>query len=475
MIGYGLLFLGVYYTHPNAEDFSLVNLVRKMGLPGSILQLLGSYDGRFFTNLLHGLNPLALGSLQGYKYTIVFGVLFSIFSFWYFLKSLFFRADVKPLLVYSAFFLLINFAATPSLPHLIYWMVSSFVYLYAWCFWLLWMGSFLRYLNSPTESKRWFNFTITAIFIVCATGINEMFLIVNIATMFLLIIYTKNNFSHLFRHAILLMVIMITSMLFFVSNPGIAERFGSFEETRSRFHFLDVLHLMWQHSSSISIKWFFQGLLVPMFLLWTIAFLKKHQLFFKVNLSYRWRVVVAIYLLLIPFLMLPAFYLPMVDTELPERIFTSFFLVLQTSIFLIILLFSDKIVRVRLMTENSKSHLILFATTIAIVASFFLYSSNISLILDEKLDGTLDAYHQTMKSRYEILENTKSCPANTWKVAVLPKLVKYPQSIYMHPDIKPDKQEFYWNNAYEIFFDVDEVRLEGDTVNSFDYVQKLLE
>jgi hypothetical protein len=44
----------------------------------------------------------------------------------------------------------------------------------------------------------------------------------------------------------------------------------------------------------------------------------------------------------------------------------------------------------------------------------------------------------------------------------------------MVPDIKPNKSEFYWNNAYEKYFHVDEIRLEGDTFFTINFIQKEL-
>jgi hypothetical protein len=475
IFGYTMLFLAIFHVHPNAEDFSLVNLVRKRGFIDSVLQLLVSYDGRYFTNLLHGLNPLAFGWVGGYSYTIGFGVLFSIFSFWYFLNSVLPKTKALPLIAYASLFLLINMALTPSLPHLIYWMVSSFVYLYAWCFWLLWMGAFFIFLKSKYELSRFLYFTASAFLIVCAMGINEMFLIINVGTMLFFNIYTKSQYPHLFKYSITLFGVMLVSLLFFISNPGISERFGSFEETRSQFHFIEVFTLMFQHSTIISIKWFFKGLIMPLFLIWTIAFLFKHNLFFNLEINKKVKYWVVTILILLPFTMLFAFYIPMVDKYVPERVYTSFFLVFQFSLFMIVLLFGNSLKLSAIFPTKAKLNTIMGVASVCILISLFTSNNNLKLIVTEKLDGTLDAYNNTMNKRYSILSATKSCEADSWKVAVLPQIDKYPKSIYMNPDIKPNKQEFYWNNAYEIFFDVDEVRLEGDTVTSFDYVQKLLE
>lgn len=53
--------LAAFFAQPNAEDLSLIANAKKDGILTSAAMLLNTYDGRFFTNILHGLNPLYLG------------------------------------------------------------------------------------------------------------------------------------------------------------------------------------------------------------------------------------------------------------------------------------------------------------------------------------------------------------------------------------------------------------------------------
>ncbi len=61
----GWLFTGAYFCNPNAEDLSLCAIPRDYGIVFSISNLLNTYDGRYFTNFLHGFNPLAFDWLDG--------------------------------------------------------------------------------------------------------------------------------------------------------------------------------------------------------------------------------------------------------------------------------------------------------------------------------------------------------------------------------------------------------------------------
>ena len=64
--------------------------------------------------------------------------------------------------------------------------------------------------------------------------------------------------------------------------------------------------------------------------------------------------------------------------------------------------------------------------------------------------------------------------ASCWRIAVLPPLENTPRSIFMAPDIKANKLEYFWNNAYEKYFNVDEIRLEGDTFFTQEAIQTIL-
>ena len=65
---------GAWFSFPNAEDLSVSFKPRDMGIFYSVVQLLREYDGRYFTNLLHALNPLAFGAIEGYWLMPLLGI-----------------------------------------------------------------------------------------------------------------------------------------------------------------------------------------------------------------------------------------------------------------------------------------------------------------------------------------------------------------------------------------------------------------
>lgn len=473
IMGYGLLFLGAYYSNPNAEDFSLVVKSRDLGLIPSIMEVLNTYDGRYFVNLLHGINPLALGSLIGYKFTIAFGIVFPIFCLSYFLKSVWQNLSHFNTFLFSSLFMLVNYALSPSLPHLVYWMVSSFVYLYSWCFWLLWVGSFIRYLKAPSFPSKDIYFILTIVFLICAMGMNEMFLILHGITLALFILhFTLTQSPHL-KFTIPIASVAIIMLLFFISNAGIETRYQSFDELRSENHFILSFVYLAKHASIALIDWLSFGLIFLVLLFWTILFVGDEDELLNYKLEMKWYYSLPIFIS--PFAMLLAFYIPMGESEvIPNRIFTSFFLVIQ---FLLVFVFSSYF-NTKTLTLFKREKIavaqIRFALVIALALSLTFTQNNLNILAHEYASGVLINYDQTMKKRYEIIKSAKNKQKTCWKVAILPPLVNPPKSIYMNPDIKANKEGFFWNNAYEKFFGLDEVRLEGDTFYTPEAIQLTL-
>jgi len=235
MLGYSLLFaaafwcvgwlgIGAYFCHPNAEDFSLCVIPRDQGILYSIINLLTTYDGRYFTNLLHAINPLAFNWLAGYKLMPIVGILLLLLAVWFFLETLFHSPSSKFLLLFSLLFTCIHFALAPSLPHDLYWMVSSFVYIYPWTFTLLWIGAYIRYVYAKNHRAELLWFCVTAIALICCIGMNEMFLVTNSVLLLVLLIWSWHSGQREFKHTLPLAIIGVSCILFFVTCPGISFR-----------------------------------------------------------------------------------------------------------------------------------------------------------------------------------------------------------------------------------------------------------
>lgn len=477
IVGYGLfwLFTGVYYCHPNAEDFSLTSISKSEGIIPGAVHLLVTYDGRYFTNILHGINPMALGYLGGYKATIGFNILFFTFCIYYLLQTLNNGRQKLNTLLISTLFVVVHFALTPSLVHELYWMVSSFVYLYCWCFTLLWVSTLIRFNKTESKLKKNIYFLLTAIFLVCSIGINEMMLITNA---FLLLTLGMYQFFYLKREKYaytLLSVLGLSSYAFFLSCPGISQRFSSFDNEHHGTHYDEIIGKSISHFGTELADWFsYSGFLLFFILVISLSFggvLKFDSKLPKLNL----KVQLLLYLLgfMTVYIMTSAFYVPMGHEEfIPHRIYTSIWTGVHIWILLLLPLILSIPVFKNLMNSSKKEYLL----TISLLLLGYTLSTeahNIQLLKEDYNSGRLSGFDAQMKMRYNILEKYAQ-EEHCESTAELLPLTNTPKSVYNPPDIFPNREASYWNEAYESYFEVAEIRMFGDTITKKHLIKDLL-
>lgn len=475
IFGYFSLFIAAYFSQPNAEDFSLTAVPKNIGVLNATIDLLINYDGRYFTNILHGINPMAQGWLEGYSYTIIFGVLLSVFSFYFFITSIVPNFSKYRLFLFSLLFMLVGFALSASIVHLVYWMVSSFVYLYSWSFWLLWMGFFLRSIESRVEKVRIVYAALSMILLICAMGINEMFLFINIASVFLLVLYVR-VFKKVKVEDVFYLPLLFTALAcvaFFISNPGIKRRFLTQTSNYQDFSLLSVI-LKATHDFGLEVlRIIFSGGIFIFFIIYILVIIKskKGTIFSDSFFNVKW-LSVGFFLI---FTSTFAFYIPMGhENDIPVRIFSSInLLVLLWLTGFFVFSFSKIVYLINL--KAWQNELVKFIALIGLSVSLIFSNNNISLILNDLKSGRLKSHHQEMLSRYHqfslVAEKQNFCD----KIVVLDTLVSKPNSIFHPPDIKANRSESYWNAAYEKYFNVREVRLTGDSIFMEDKILKRLE
>lgn len=463
--GYSFLFLGAYYSHPNAEDLSLSANAKNHGILYSVIQVLVSYDGRYFTNILHAINPLAYGCISCYKFISVFSIVLPILCLSFFLRSISTTIRKLQIALLSSLFVLINCAISPSLVHQIYWMSSSFVYHYSWCFYLLWTGSLIRSLKTENKKLKYSWFLVSTFLLVCSMGINEMFLVINTLSLLAFLIYTWKYAKKDLAFLLPLLVSAGLSVLFFLSNPGIIKRIHSFETQHESIGPVAALLKSSSHFGQELFHYFsYLPFLLPLSILFLLCFFKD----LKLNIKF------SSYFLLIPFVMLHlallAFYLPMgFETSIPLRIYTTiYFGFLLYFTIVVPLFFHDRISKI---LDVKYAQPIILVSLLILGTSFFLLPNNISLLKEDYLSGKMQKLDFLCKTRYALIQESKNKVEPCWKQAVIPALNNAPKSIYHQPDIKPNRTEPYWNAAFERYFLINEVLLEGDTVSLIENLQ----
>lgn len=452
------LIVGTWHCFPNAEDLSLSVEAIDYGFFGSIQGLLMQYDGRYFTNALHALNPLVHGWFMGYQVMPVIGMLSVVLSFWFLLLGFAPESNWRwraPILSLS--YLMVHLSVTPSLSHDLYWMVSSFVYMWPWTFFFLFIGSVLRFIRTPEGMLRnlWFLFCSASL--VCGIGINEMFLVTYSVVLATMTYLAWRKGAKTLTLVIPLLIIGISSIVFFVSSPGIVKRMADQDVVRDWSHMAAVASVSSGHFLAfLKEVWFGNLTVLPWAMVSCIAMPDNLRLRFS---RIPW-LIVAVYAafgLLCIWAMTWAFYWPMgADAVPPRRVQTSLLYGLQLWTWGLTARFVSAAWPFRpLLTIN-----VIFNAVICldIVTS----KNNINDIKIEYLAGTLQEYRDQMLNRHLLLESVSQ--EGIWNVAVVQPISSLPTTVYDPPLLYPNRHQDYWNKAYERYYQLDEVRLSSDSI-----------
>jgi hypothetical protein len=471
--GYVWLVKGALHAFPNAEDISLASDPRKFGILEAVKLNLIHFDGRYFTNILHGLSLLALASVYAFKYAVIITILLSVLSHLFFFyvwwgKSM----PLYKIMLFSLLFCLSHFILIPSLPHSLYFLSSSFVYLYSWIFFLFFAGFLVLYYKAKSLVEKTVFFTLTSFFLVFSMGINEMMLLfIPVALVTLLIHIYKNNRVRL-TEFIPFLIIALACVWFFVQSPGLAKRYQSFDAD-NRIPFL--LYITYTNVTLLFLsifKWVANSFVFISFTLFiTVYVFNKPEYLREFNLSVKQISGAIAGLMLLIIMISYAFYIPMgyVSTY-PERLYNFINYIFQFIPYLLIPIF----IRVRLLRNSPLSSL--FTSRIValclFICSYLLVfgTNNISQIKNEYMSGNLEKFSCQMNKRYETINAAKEM--DTWKVAVVDSLENIPAIIYSSPDIMPNRRPYFWNDAYETYFGLNEVRLKDDTFSLQSFFNK---
>lgn len=463
----GWLFTGAWFAHPNAEDLSLTSLPRDIGIIPSTVNVMVHYDGRYFTNILHGLNPLAFDWLQGYKLMPVFGIVFLAASFYFFINTLFIAANRYILVLFSLLFTIVHFATVPSLPHDLYWMVSSFVYLYPAAFTFLWLGCYIRYVQLSPEKNSIVWFLATATSLLCCIGLNEMFLVSNFLLLLIIAFFAFTSADKwTLRKTIPVLITGFACIAFFVTSPGISERAATKRDPGAGLlNIAGILHGTSDYKTAI-ILLLKSGLIIFSSLLTLVRFKPfsfRHKNI-ETYLTPLRLLFIVLGLFLVSFLMTLAFYIPM-QTELdyPARIFDSTVIPVQLVFFILVpLLFFKYTGQVLANKIQAHQNLLAFICLSVLLLCLWFSDNNITRLCHEYYSGSLQRFDNTMCNRYAAINKTK-LNNQCWQVAIIDTLSTPKSVVYFTPDIGHNRDPAYWNNAYEIYFKVDEVKRKGDT------------
>lgn len=471
---YGIIVLGIgsYYCWPNIEALSLAGEAKAIGVFNSAESLLKNYDGRFFTNILHGINPLVIGNIYGYKIMPFLAFFLFTYSFYFLIETIYeLEKNKTEAVILAFFFAIIHFALSPELVNELFNMIGSFVYLYGFCFWMLWVGGVLRFSYATKPLWKHFYFFFICIFLICSTGTSEQILVLNFISIFSFLIYYILRSKEGFIRFIPVFLIGISSILFFISCPGIRVRINDFSsETDYNHTLLDSIQLGISHYI-IFIKQLFTdsyALFLPCILFVSTKFqlrsnFKEFIQSIKPKLLY-----LLPSILIIPFFLTLPYYLPAGNMEIiPYRIYNT--VISTTQVFLLITLsFITCFFTLKIHYRSLQYFLLVW-----LLFSLFMGHNNYKKIIKEYSSGKYDVLNDVMLKNFNELHKAQQSKTH-WKSAFIEPFYDKQLTIYYPVILKENREDSHWNFAIERYFMLNEVGLKNDTINKKVLLNKML-
>jgi hypothetical protein len=464
IIGLLLLIIAAYYCPPNAEDLALSIAPRNQGKATSIINLLSFFDSRYTANVLHAFNPLVWGFFNEFYILPLLCIASVFFSIRFFLGSILCKENCEIGLWWIALIITITyFGIVPSLPFSLFYMSSTFTYTYPVVFWLLWTGCLLRSYHSMGLNHALLSIS-GFLFLIFSFGSSELFIAINGLTLLtaLILCYPINKQRFFIALPYFLVALACLAFLYFMPSQKFTSEkiYGDLDERYKGSNFIfssiTLFGLAWVKSIfnpfvalvMLSFIPFFSRLRFKFNFLSNLKRIEIMGLFFLIQISsllITWPYMIArgslyehpVYIFNV------AIFISMLGTFLILVISNNYYIQLQKNIF-----------------SNNKFLNIL---SILLPISLLFLSPNYSLVLSDWRSGKLADLHKYHQELYTSIATIKKHTQRPW-IAYFPQCQNPPASIWLDGDLLPNRQNQDWNSAYEVYFDIDELRLPEDTI-----------
>lgn len=433
------VFVGAYYSYPNAEDLSVAVLARDKGVFLGAINILQSLDGRYTVNLLHGINPLVLDAYYANRWVVIFTFFISYISVFHLLNVQFKNKKRLENHLYAFGFVTLFFS-TLNLSQSLYWMICSFVYIYPLILFLNFYTFFLKY----QKDRKNINYTLSALFLFLAVGCCELYLPL-IGIFLFALLYQSKNHSGTSKTVFWYIIIFIASSLLFISSPGVINRFNQYEEVRTTgFAELTSLALRYTTMTFLTLNY------IPFFI-----FIVIFNIEYTIEKKKRPFTTILVSIVLLSFLLWIVVLFLLGDNSFHTRIL-PIFVALSTITFLIIAPNFSQLFKP-----------IINFLGITLILLLILIPNSYTAIKKDYQSGKLQIFKQEMDRQYLMLTKRNQQNSNCIEIITLRNLQPIlPNSTATLPYIKPNREDNFWNRAYESYFRIDEVKLEGDTIHS---------
>jgi hypothetical protein len=466
VVGVGIVLFTSAFIHPNGEDILIAQKWRDQGILQACINMLMGFDGRYFTNILHGLSPLSFGWYNGFKITPAVILLLMLAGSTFLLRQIAPNASFKTQLLHAGMLVMAGVAIAPSLPHQLFFYIGSIVYFLPWAFLFASCGFYYLHLKQCNDVAY---FAASVVFLIMGNGMNEMFLALNMGIVLLLGYYTCSQHNHREKKLswIALAIAYFGTSLFFVSSPGITQRLDDHAQVRIAHNTFDFLLYGLQEFWLVYIPHFFTRAweAIPTIVLLALFIhssnsgkqqlpLKKMLFILTLGIFFICASTFAYYFSIAGF------------NDNANRIYnTVYFGIILIGVWstLVLLLHCNRFFSMQRITYLRGTMVLLLA------AGFFNPYNNFGKMLAELNSGTISNFDKQIQERLRSIR--KAQQQNGCKTAYFTELTQKPVTIWHNTDLMPNRKESFWNRGYERYFYIDEVRVVGDTSGLFNKIK----
>ena len=454
-----LLAITAFFAHPNGEDLYKANISKNAGIINAAIDQYIIYDGRYFTNILHGFIPPVWSNPSNQYISALFFLTFFICSSFYFFTGILTLAKKSNTVLAFALSILFTASYTAIIPELEYFMFlcpGGIVYGFSASILLLFLGAIIRLILSTNSKNALILLFFVIVLEIISIGMNEMNLVFTSISVFLFFIYTFffHTRTNLKLDGIILLIIGLTFSIFSISSPGIGlDREMNF----NGLYNFDIIILSLKLSFSFTLGMYIQWLQnAPYHFL--LPFIIYILIYKKISL----KILIIAPIILIPISLFilclsnTTYVLPFHDVITIENFPTR----IQNTAQLFYLLIN--IVGI-ILIEKVKSPITFFNTSYYVSEKklkihlpllfsilFFIHPTPINLISDWS-SGRIQNYNNKMNHRYKTINEAK---ANGDKVVELETIFDLPYSITDNVKLSTHMEDQLWVKSYEMYFDI---------------------
>ena len=452
LYGIGCLFISIYYSVPNVEDFELSVAPQRIGEVDAIVNLLSFYDSRYTTNVFQSFNVLTINKPTWFFIMPLTALLFFTVSFAFLLKTVIKTDKVINFIGLTLIFITSYYLIIPSLPVGLYYMSATYNYIYGFVFYFIWLGIFIRILQGNVSYFGFKGFFLV-FSLVLSFGCSELFIVVNGVSLGLLFLHSvwQKNFVHI-KMIIPVSILALSCIWFIVSCPS--NKFASdsiigsladrYPNTPFWLHALKQYGFLW-------VKSFINPILISVALL--LAFLYQQKIIGLKGVSRKMAFILFVGLNVFSYLLSLVFYFGdggEMETGTPHIL----------NVCLVFALVANLIFLPKLLTFRLKR--VAYIIGVGLFLSFLFYPNNYKDMWKEWRNGSFSNLKTAYLRFYKDAEKVKESGTR-------PTILEFKnydsnvQTIIFVDDLLPNRENEDWNIALELYFEVDEVRLPGDT------------